>query len=391
MQRVRGWGAHRSAAALGLLVSAIIGLIGIVSLASKNFTAPAVPTKPAAAAPTSLIDPLAVVVRALRFIPRPTPPSHYGFSANEIVWMGANQRDQRLTDMKAAGAGWVRLDMQWYVVQPSNAATYDWSVYDRTIDAINRHGLRALVILDYAPAWAASSGCRPSSRHRCAPADPQVFATYAAAAAARYTPRGVNSWEIWNEPNAPSFWYPRVDAAGYAAVLKATYPAIKRINKNATVITAGLRASNSSGDVSPYDYMTALYAAGARPYFDAIGAHPYSYPLLPSISAARSGWTQMLKIHDIAASQGDAAKKIWITEVGAATGGPHPISEALQARIVTEAAQLRNSYPWAGPLFWYDYQDLGRSQSTDENFYGLVRWDGSHKPAYDSFVQATAR
>jgi hypothetical protein len=76
-----------------------------------------------------------------------------------------------------------------------------------------------------------------------------------------------------------------------------------------------------------------------------------------------------------------------MTEVGASTDGPHPVTEDKQAQIVEEAVQLRNSYSWAGPLFWYDYKDLGTNRATRENFFGLVRYDGSHKPAYDSFVR----
>jgi polysaccharide biosynthesis protein PslG len=320
--------------------------------------------------------------------PVPTPPNNFGFSANEIIWMNAAQQAQQLDDMKATGVGWVRIDMQWYVVQPSNTPTYNWSVYDRAIDAINQRGLKALVILDYAPAWAAIDGCKPTSSHQCAPADTAAFAAYAAAAAARYTPRGVTSWEIWNEPNARRFWYPGTDATAYANLLRATYPVIKQLNPSAIVITAGLASTATEGTVAPPDYIASLYQAGAKPYFDAIGAHPYSYPLLPMINAEWSGWTQMLEIHGVAASQGDATKQIWMTEVGAPSDGPHHVSESFQAQIAEEAISLRNSYSWAGPLFWYDYQDLGTNPFVAADFFGLVRADGSQKPAYASFVQA---
>jgi len=369
----------------------VLGLTVITSLIISSLPAPY-------AAITRLPAPLGPLGR--KVVPGSLPSAvastvtvshNYGFSAGELVWMDAARRDRQLDDMKAAGASWVRIDMQWYVVQPSNANTYDWSVYDRAIDAINRHNLRALVILDYAPAWAAIGGCKPSLSHKCAPADPQAFATYAAAAAARYTPRGVKSWEIWNEPNSPTFWSPGVDVIGYADLLKATYPAIKQVNINATVITGGLRAAATGADISPYNFIAALYNAGAKPYFDAIGAHPYSYPLLPSTAADANGWGQMLKIHNIAIAEGDAAKKIWITEVGASTGGPHPITEAHQAQILGEALQLGRSSAWVGPFFWYDYKDLGTNRATGENFFGLVRFDGSHKPAYDSFVQAARK
>jgi hypothetical protein len=42
-------------------------------------------------------------------------------------------------------------------------------------------------------------------------------------------------------------------------------------------------------------------------------------------------------------------------------------------------------------MFWYDYSDTGNDTSTNEDFFGLVRLDGSHKPAYDAFMQAISR
>ncbi len=322
-------------------------------------------------------------------VPEPSllPPSNYGFSANELVWQDAARQAKQLDDMKAAGVDWVRIDMQWYTVQPHSADKYDWSVYDRVVDAINQHGLKVLPILDYAPAWAAAHGCKRSVHHKCAPADPEVFAVYAAAAVARYAPRGVTAWEIWNEPNSPRFWYPAVDVNAYASLLKAAYPAMKQVDPNATIIAAGLRTATADNDVSPPNFVQAMYNAGAQPYFDALGAHPYTYPDLPSNMMGWNGWVQMLQIHDIAVAQGDGAKKIWMTEVGAATGGAHPISESRQAQIAQEAVQLHSSYPWAGPLFWYNYQDSATNRSSD-NFYGLLRANGTPKLAYDSFVAA---
>jgi len=321
-------------------------------------------------------------------IPAPIPLNNYGFSANELVWKSAKLRAAQLAGMKAVGVSRVRIDIQWYVVQPFNADTYDWSVYDQAIDAIHQQGFSTLAILDYAPEWAAAPGCRSNINRKCAPVNLPAFATFAAAAAARYSSRGVTSWEIWNESNTPKFWYPKVDATIYANLLRLTYPAIKRVDPAATIITGGLTSTSAPGSISPPDYIAALYAAGGQPYFDALGVHPYSYPALPSSSSRMTGWTQMLRIRDIAVAHGDATKKIWITEVGATTGGPHPVRESLQAQIAEEAVRLRNSYNWSGPLFWYDYQDLGTGGSGGENFMGLVRANGSQKPAYASFVGA---
>jgi hypothetical protein len=87
---------------------------------------------------------------------------------------------------------------------------------------------------------------------------------------------------------------------------------------------------------------------------------------------------------------GDAAKQIWMTEWGAPTNGPSGsgyVSEAVQADMIRDAFQLVKTYPWAGPLFVYRYNDLGTSNSTIENFFGLVRFDNSKKPAWNAYQQ----
>jgi hypothetical protein len=99
----------------------------------------------------------------------------------------------------------------------------------------------------------------------------------------------------------------------------------------------------------------------------------------------------------------DTLKKIWITEFGSPTGGPGPTStasapllnqgpthvdEALSAQSLEAALKLYNAAPWAGPFFYYSYQDNGTTNDTNENFFGLIRADGTHKPAYQIFDAA---
>jgi hypothetical protein len=100
---------------------------------------------------------------------------------------------------------------------------------------------------------------------------------------------------------------------------------------------------------------------------------------------------------------GYSAKKIWVTEYGAPTNGPGAIStisnpnynagpdhvdEALQAEMVSEAITAYKADSWMNGFFWYSYQDLGTSTSTNENFFGLLRADGSEKPSFTAYQTA---
>ena len=53
---------------------------------------------------------------------------------------------------------------------------------------------------------------------------------------------------------------------------------------------------------------------------------------------------------------------------------------------LAEAASAR----WAGPVFWYNHRDFCHyaPDADSECFYGLKRFDGSRKPAFDKFRAA---
>jgi len=205
----------------------------------------------------------------------------------------------------------------------------------------------------------------------------------------------VHTYEIWNEPNVFASWRPVPVAADYASLVRATYPEIKSVDKRAIVVAGGLSpASSDNGDVSPIDFVTGLYSSGGGRYFDALAFHPYCFPAEPSADSADNAWHLLASgetsIRSIMKASGDNGKQVWLTEFGAPTQGPSVnrlVGEGAQARAVTKALGMRNGLSWAGPIFIYSYKDSGTSASSVEDHFGLVRSDGSHKPAYDAVMR----
>ena len=337
--------------------------------------------------------------------PGNTPLLHnvYGIAAGSSLTNADSQTaNKELDGIAALGAQWVRLDFDWSAIQPDNSNTFDWSQYDMIVAAAQHHHLHILGILAYTPQWARSSACSDTSK--CAPADPAQFAQFATAAASRYANKGVHYWEVWNEPNNPGFWAPKPDPSAYTELLRRTSAALRKTDTSAYIITAGLSPqATTSHSYSPIDFLTAVYKAGGKPYFDAVADHPYTFPLSPTNSADHA-WNQMVaadkSLRQLMVSNGDSDKKMWITEFGAPTGGPgaistvanpnlsqHPyvVDENLQKKIMLDALALYKSYSWAGPFFWYSYKDAGNTSDTNENFFGLVRYDGTTKPAYNAY------
>ncbi|MBV8992792.1 MAG: cellulase family glycosylhydrolase [Pseudonocardiales bacterium] len=290
-----------------------------------------------------------------------------------------------------AHARWLRIDINWAVIQDGGPSQYDWRSFDRVVKEANRRHMHVLGLISYTPWWA-----RPKGTLSTFGPNPAVFATFARAAARHYARLGVRDYEIWNEPNTSAFWQPSPDPAAYTAVLKAAYVAIKRVEPSATVLTGGTASAiTTTGSYSPVDFLKGIYALGGRRYFDAVAHHPYCWPLFPGAKQAQSAWYEMYgtnpSLRSVMVDYGDGAKKIWATEFGAPTNGPTGtyVSPAEQARMVTRAYKLFAGYSWGGPLFFYQGRDHGTDKATYQDFFGLRRHNFSRKPAYAAYLSAS--
>ncbi|MBD0860925.1 cellulase family glycosylhydrolase [Gordonia sp. zg691] len=299
--------------------------------------------------------------------------------------LGASDGDlnRELTVAKNLNMWAVRLDVDWSVVEPRRGQR-NWAPIDRVVNAIVAHGMCPVGLATYTPLWAARITDFPRNSHY-RPADPNLFASFAAAAAQRYAD-SIAVWEIWNEPNLANYWLPRANSTEYGRLLDASYAAIKRVVPGAAVISGGLAPGTDNGrDIAPLTFVRNLYQGGYNRSFDALSVHPYTYPALPNDPAAASWSTaaRMWDMRDIMVAAGDADKKIWMTEFGAPTGaGTNSVSEAFQAQSIEVAVGAQYDAPWLGPLFVYSLRDAGTDPNNLEHNFGLVRRDWSPKQAY---------
>ena len=309
---------------------------------------------------------------------------------------------QTLDDAVALGVTSIRVDLDWNDIQHDSANSYNWSNFDRVVQAAQSRNLTVLPILAYTPAWARPLNCKTE---KCAPASSGAFASFAAAASTRYMSMNVHTWEIWNEPNVVNFWQPAPNVAQYVQLLKVTSAAIKAVDPHAFIVSGGLAPTDTSaGNISQHDFLNAFVNQGGANFADAIGDHPYSFPVLPGYPADWNAWQKMIgDIEGILKAHGIANKKIWITEYGAPTNGPgvgatltdykfgskpDHVDEALQAQMANDSIHLARTSNFIGAIYWYSYKDLGTSTSTVENFFGLRRADGSAKPAWQTLHNA---
>lgn len=307
--------------------------------------------------------------------------------ADSDVWgMSQAEVDKTMDMIAATHVTAVRLMIPWAAVQATQT-TVDWSSIDKTVNSAASRNLAVVGLVNSTPKWAVGTGGQYLSG---APASPEAYAEFVAAFVSRY-PGKIAAVEIWNEPNAVTFWTPKPDPAGYAQLLKASYPKVKAINPSIVVLAAGLGSVISLGSLSinPVAYLTQMYAAGAKPYFDALSFHPYNYKLKFSagMGTANSPLQQLVQMRQVMIANGDDAKKIWSTEYGqpASSGG-----EANENAFITDILQKWQEVPYTGPMFIYTTRDVQTGAYSAKDTFGIFDTNWTPKTAQQTVAAAAS-
>lgn len=316
----------------------------------------------------------------------PVPPVSASIGMNGSSTLPDEQGRELSADLGAirnAGAGWVRLDVDWSSIE-SVRGQRDWSSIDRIVDAARARGLNVLGIATYTPRWAQDTSVPAGTTHG-RPSSAEVYGIFAGQAAEHFAGR-IGAWELWNEPNLANFFVPRVDAGFYTAMVQAGYRAIHRVQPMATVLAGAL--SPNTGSAAPVAFLRQVYASGGMGFMDAVSVHPYTYPESPSGTQSYNTFHQLRELHQVMVDNGQGGARIWLTEFGAPTGpGRKAVSEPRQADIIAEAFTIARSLSYIGPVFIYEIRDAKTGSSDIENNFGLLHTDGSRKPAYAVVVR----
>lgn len=313
---------------------------------------------------------LAVLFLGIGLSARPLPPAAMNSPFGVVCPWPDVGRDGMGAVWCRCGAGATRLG-SWPDLEPL-PGVFVWEPAEREWQAYYvREHLVPAPILGYTPQWASRRAGTPDG-HRSPPADMWHYYRFCKAISRRFAGR-IWFWEVWNEPNIGFF---DGTIAEYVDMLKTAAVAIRAGNPKAYVVFGGM-----AGVDSPF--LRRCYGFGAREYFDIMAAHPYQWSktfddawFLAKVSALRR----------IMTDNGDAAKPIWLNEVGWSTASKD-ISPMDQARLLVQCYVTALSRPDLGiqRIFWFCVKDWGGPG------YGLYADNGTRKPAWYAYRHMTRR
>lgn len=305
------------------------------------------------------------------------------FGINVHAPSGA-QLNSRFDKIEAAGIGWVRIDFVWALIE-LQPGVYDWSLYDEIVFAAQLRGLQVLAIIAYTPAWA-TDGPAISG----VPRNVTDWEDFCFRSAERYR-QTIRYWEIWNEPNQPHFW----DGSRREyidLILRPAADAIRVANPDARVGGPGL-AHLVSGDRDWYWWLLIVLDQAAD-RLDFATHHLYDSDGHQDVTIKLEAETVFGQIPELWFLVPPSVREVlveaewfgdptWLTETGWASD---EVGETKQATYYEGLlSQWLTRYPlrdWIDKILFYEIQD---DPSPGVPLWGILRTDGSKKPAYFAY------
>ena len=275
--------------------------------------------------------------------------------------------------LAAAGFRWIRMDFAWGGTE-REPGRYDFSAYDRLLAALQPHGIRAVLILDYSNRHYDQGQSPASDEGRAA------FARWAAAAVEHFRGRGV-LWEMYNEPNI-SFWKPKPDAEQYVKLALEVGRAIRRVAPDEQYIGP----ATSEVDLT---FLEKCFQAGLLEYWSAVSVHPYRQ------QSPETAAEDYARLRRLIARSAPAGKRIPILsgEWGYSAAWRELDAEK-QGQLLPRQwlTNLANDVPVS---IWYDWHDDGADPKEPEHHFGTVLhpYRGEQRPVYEpkpAYVAARA-
>jgi hypothetical protein len=295
-----------------------------------------------------------------------------------------------------AGAGYTRIIFRWDLIQPGGPG--DWkpaNVPDPFIEAELAAGREVVATLTSTPAWASADG---SDNPKAVP-DMSYWEQFVRRMAQQYQGR-IRHWIIWNEPDVWDLNHPGSTWAGteedYYRLLKTAYVAMKDVDPTLQIHMAGLTYfwDWEHGRRQYLDRLLDVIVADPEApahnyYFDGVVYHLY---FNPSQTVDVIGEVQgMLGGHGI------MAKEIWINETNAPPSEdpqePPWAEPRFRISLEEQSAFVIQEFAlaFAAGADRVEFYKLRNSADHPESIepYGLLRADGSRRPAFDAYKVAT--
>lgn len=285
--------------------------------------------------------------------------------------------------VKKAKIEWLRVRIRWHLLEPQQGRINGQYLkrVDYTIRQADRLGIRVYIQLVGTPKWASP---KPETEAFWAymPKSSDAFEEHLRFVVGHYRGR-VLHYEIGNEIDWISW---RSSLENYGRHLRTAYKTIKEVDRHNKILlgalaTDGVHAFRDGENEAKPKALQRLYNRGITNYFDIISLH--SYPDKPQ--TAKKSVEKVKTTYEIMKKNGDADKKIWVTELG--LSAKNELTEEQKAAELTSHYDALLKLPYVEKIFWSKLRSEGKDSDSNDGSFAILNNDFSPRKAYEAFKE----
>jgi hypothetical protein len=320
------------------------------------------------------------------------------------------KRERSLQLIRQAGFTFIRQEFTWEDIEIHGKGDFEdrrnveaigivssWEKYDNIVDLAEENGLGIMARLSNPPAW--SRTLTDTIGTQAPPDDLTDYGDFVTAVVERYRGR-VTYFQVWNEPNIyPEWGEQNVDPEAYTALLCHAYERIKAANPQAVVVAGAMSPTVAMDGRNMNDliFLQRMYNTGAGNCFDILSAQGYGLwsgaadqRLRPTVI----NFPHHMLLRDLMVRNGDAHKRIWLSEMGWNTvpAGLPPdygqVSQAQQARYAVEAyKRSQTDWPWLGVVYYWFFKRAAPEPDQVSYYFRVMEPDFTPLPVWETLAQ----
>ena len=298
----------------------------------------------------------------------------------QLLWFEEAAYRNQLDQMQALGLNWVRVDLHWDRLEPA-PGQWQLNTLDRMTQVLAEKDVRSLLFMVGSAPFASSAPAGTPNYDQYPPISAQMFANSLGYLASRYPT--VDAWQVWNEQNIPPFWQPMEDPAAYNQLLEVSLNKLEQISPDAQRVIGGM-AYYSQMPLRGGLMLEALDGMGSIRGDRVVAYHPYSLMPEGDVAADKDFLVRGTVLNQLLRERG--SESIWATEFGWSSYSGQVewqpiIGEQGQADYLVKRIALMSAMDY-DRIFLFNLSDLDARATLRDQKYGLLRLDGSQKPAY---------
>lgn len=317
-------------------------------------------------------------------------------------------RQRSLELIHDAGFRFIRQEFPWEDIEIHAKGDFEdrrhepfrsaWEKYDNIVALANDEGVAVIARLSNPPSW---SRALPDDviGSNAPPDDFGDYADFVTAVASRYQGQ-IRYYQLWNEPNGNEEWGKQdVDPEAYTELLCRGYAAIKAADPTAVVVMGPLTPTVAMNGRNMNDlvFLQRMYNVGAGDCFDVMSTQGYGLFSGAADQRLRPNTINFghhQYIRDLMVRNGDAAKPMWISEMGwNVVPEPLPanfgrVTEAQQAAYTVEGFQrIQAEWPWVEVSNLWFFKRKDESERSEPFYYfRVMEPDFTPLPVYEAMV-----